>query len=168
MWAKFYTPTGFQHITMNKKLSKSLHTWNSPNKHFEHQTCIKIFGPSVKPFCTFIVWIITCFVKQTTCSSACFSVGSKLLHTTATGTSRWLEKNWRLSRIRNMSFCDISAPLSGRQNCSDIWSTHCHRAGRCCVTEVIVLRFLIDANPSCQSVTLHIWTCCQGQMRERH
>jgi len=27
MWAKFYWPIDFQRITMNKKLSKSLHTW---------------------------------------------------------------------------------------------------------------------------------------------
>jgi len=30
MWTKFYWPTYFEHITMNKKLSKLLLTWNSP------------------------------------------------------------------------------------------------------------------------------------------
>jgi len=30
MWSNFYWPINFQRITMNKKLSKSLHTWNLP------------------------------------------------------------------------------------------------------------------------------------------
>jgi len=30
MWSTFYWPINFQRITMNKKLSKSLHIWNSP------------------------------------------------------------------------------------------------------------------------------------------
>jgi len=34
---KFYWPIVLQRITMNKKLSKSLHAWNSPYTHETHQ-----------------------------------------------------------------------------------------------------------------------------------
>jgi len=39
-WAKFHCPTDFQRVTMNKKLSKSLHTWNSPTLPYLHPSCI--------------------------------------------------------------------------------------------------------------------------------
>jgi len=34
-----------------------------------HPTCIIIFGHFVKQFCTFIDYIIACFVRQTTCKT---------------------------------------------------------------------------------------------------
>ena len=50
MWAKFHLPTitYFWPITMNKKLSKTFHSWNSPTLSYVHPSCIKILRLPVK------------------------------------------------------------------------------------------------------------------------